>query len=92
MNVSDFDFDLPEELIAQEPASERDRSRLLVVDRRAGTLEDTSWLRPVAHFYVKSAQTWEVFGGNVACYEAAPEDFAAIGLAWRKMMAQGGDQ
>ena len=40
MRVSDFDFHLPEELVAQEPAVERDRSRLLVVDRRAGTLED----------------------------------------------------
>ncbi len=33
MNVSDFDFDLPEELIAQSPAPERDASRLLVVPR-----------------------------------------------------------
>jgi S-adenosylmethionine:tRNA ribosyltransferase-isomerase len=40
MRVSDFDFDLPEELVAQEPAPERDRSRLLVVDRAAGTLTD----------------------------------------------------
>jgi S-adenosylmethionine:tRNA ribosyltransferase-isomerase len=40
VDVSDFDFDLPEALIAQEPAAERDRSRLLVVDRRAGTLTD----------------------------------------------------
>ena len=40
MKVSDFDFDLPEELVAQEPAPERDRSRLLVVDRAAGTLAD----------------------------------------------------
>lgn len=34
MNVSDFDFDLPAELIAQEPAP-RGRSRLLVLDRAA---------------------------------------------------------
>jgi S-adenosylmethionine:tRNA ribosyltransferase-isomerase len=40
VDVADFDFHLPEELVAQEPAAERDRSRLLVVDRRAGTLED----------------------------------------------------
>lgn len=52
MNVSDFDFHLPEELIAQEPAPERDRSRLLVVDRTAGTYEDAvfsdigRWLGP----------------------------------------------
>jgi S-adenosylmethionine:tRNA ribosyltransferase-isomerase len=33
VNVSDFDFDLPEDLIAQSPAPERDASRLLVVPR-----------------------------------------------------------
>ena len=33
MNVSDFDYHLPEELIAQKPADRRDESRLLVVDR-----------------------------------------------------------
>ena len=38
--VSDFDYDLPEELIAQEPLTERDASRMLVVDRASGTWED----------------------------------------------------
>ena len=37
MNVSDFDYELPEELIAQRPADKRDGSRLLVVDREKGT-------------------------------------------------------
>ncbi|MEK9630034.1 MAG: tRNA preQ1(34) S-adenosylmethionine ribosyltransferase-isomerase QueA [Nitrospinota bacterium] len=37
-NLSDFDFDLPSELIAQKPLSQRDQSRLLVVDRKKGTL------------------------------------------------------
>ena len=32
MRVDDFDFDLPEDLIALRPASPRDASRLLVVD------------------------------------------------------------
>lgn len=36
MNLSDFDYDLPEELIAQEPLPERDASRLLAVERRSG--------------------------------------------------------
>lgn len=36
MRLSDFDFHLPEHLIAQEPPPERGSSRLLVVDRRAG--------------------------------------------------------
>ncbi|WP_163970111.1 tRNA preQ1(34) S-adenosylmethionine ribosyltransferase-isomerase QueA [Oceanobacillus halotolerans] len=33
MNIDDFDFDLPEELIAQTPLKERTASRLLVIDR-----------------------------------------------------------
>lgn len=36
--LDDYDYELPAELIAQEPLSQRDQSRLLVVDRHAGTL------------------------------------------------------
>ena len=39
MKVSDFDYTLPEELIAQEPAEPRDASRLLVLDRKTGRTE-----------------------------------------------------
>lgn len=35
-SIDDYDFDLPEDLIAQEPVTRRDRSRLLVLDRRDG--------------------------------------------------------
>jgi S-adenosylmethionine:tRNA ribosyltransferase-isomerase len=35
VQLHDFDFDLPSELIAQEPAAQRDQSRLMVVDRAA---------------------------------------------------------
>ena len=40
MKLSDFDFDLPRELIATEPARPRDASRLLVVPAREGAFED----------------------------------------------------
>jgi len=40
MHLSDFDFHLPEELIAQEPLTDRAASRMLVVDRKRGTWED----------------------------------------------------
>ena len=39
MNVSDFDYYLPEELIAQRPADKRDACRLLVIHRDTGLLE-----------------------------------------------------
>ncbi len=36
MHISDFDYNLPQELIAQFPADKRDHSRLMVVDRSTG--------------------------------------------------------
>ncbi|MBM2837405.1 MAG: S-adenosylmethionine--tRNA ribosyltransferase-isomerase [Deltaproteobacteria bacterium] len=39
MNINDFGFTLPEELIAQEPCEERDHSRLMVVNREGGMIE-----------------------------------------------------
>ncbi len=38
MKTSDFDFDLPGALIAQEPSERRDESRLMVVDRATGAI------------------------------------------------------
>jgi S-adenosylmethionine:tRNA ribosyltransferase-isomerase len=43
--VADFDFELPSELIAQRPPEERGRSRLLVLPRREGPLEHTTFAR-----------------------------------------------
>ena len=40
MRVSDFHFDLPEELIAQSPPEPRGSSRMLVLDRASGELTD----------------------------------------------------
>ncbi len=39
MKTSDFKFDLPEELIAQEPLKERSSSRLLVLDKKTGEIQ-----------------------------------------------------
>ena len=40
MKTSDYEYELPPELIAQVPAAERDGCRLLVMDRTTGALED----------------------------------------------------
>ncbi|OPJ56762.1 tRNA preQ1(34) S-adenosylmethionine ribosyltransferase-isomerase QueA [Alkalithermobacter paradoxus] len=39
MKTSDFYFDLPQELIAQKPLEERDKSRLMVLDKESGEIE-----------------------------------------------------
>ncbi len=44
MKLSEFDYHLPEELIAQTPLEKRDTSRLMVLDRKTETIEDK-------HFY-----------------------------------------
>lgn len=52
MNLHDFYYDLPKELIAQDPLEDRSSSRLLVVDRNTGDLKHdvfrniTGYLRP----------------------------------------------
>lgn len=40
MKVEDFDFDLPEELIAQTPLLDRTSSRLMVLDKKSGKIKD----------------------------------------------------
>jgi len=39
MKLSKFKFDLPPELLAERPSENRDESRLMVIDRKAGTIE-----------------------------------------------------
>ena len=38
MDVKDFDYELPEELIAQDPIARRDESRLLILDKETGAI------------------------------------------------------
>ncbi|MFH1145843.1 MAG: S-adenosylmethionine:tRNA ribosyltransferase-isomerase, partial [bacterium] len=39
MNLSEFDYQLPKELIAQTPIEQRDHSRLLALDKATGQIE-----------------------------------------------------
>jgi S-adenosylmethionine:tRNA ribosyltransferase-isomerase len=43
MELSDFDFDLPPELIAQRPPERRDAARMLLLDRKSGATEDRNF-------------------------------------------------
>ncbi len=50
MKVTEFDYCLPEELIAQEPVEPRDHSRLLVLDRNTGMTEHLIFKDCIKHF------------------------------------------
>jgi len=43
MHISDFDYELPEDLIAQQPLEQRDASRMLVIDRQQRTWTDSQF-------------------------------------------------
>jgi hypothetical protein len=53
-----------------------------VVTLRAGTLDDTSWVRPIAHINLGNAQAWERVPNNAECFEAMPSDFGALARRW----------
>ncbi|MFA5527086.1 MAG: tRNA preQ1(34) S-adenosylmethionine ribosyltransferase-isomerase QueA [Peptostreptococcales bacterium] len=43
MHINDFNYELPEELIAQVPVAKRDESRLMVIDRSTGAIESKTF-------------------------------------------------
>ncbi len=49
ISLKDFDYLLPKELIAQYPSERRDRSRLLVLDRKSGRMEHKLFYQVVDH-------------------------------------------
>src|SRR6516165_7001721 len=44
LRVADFNFDLPPELIAQQPPAQRGQSRMLVMSRATGELRDSQFV------------------------------------------------
>jgi hypothetical protein len=62
---------------------ERD-SRPDSVNVRAGTLDVTSWLIPVAHMFRRSAQSWVVLP-DAECHETMPGDYRPLGAKWRAL-------
>lgn len=49
--LSQFDFELPDELIAQYPATNRDESRLMVIDRKSGKIEHRIFKDILGYFH-----------------------------------------
>lgn len=45
MKTSDFNYDLPKELIAQKPWPQRDQCRMLVLDKSNGIVEDKNFFQ-----------------------------------------------
>jgi len=76
LNVSDFNFDLPDDLIAQAPSPERGGSRLMTLDRASGANLTTvpynwkdSWRYSVGTNYHYNDQ-WTIRGG--LAYDETP--------------------
>ena len=83
MKKSDFYYDLPEELIAQEPAEKRDHSRLLVLGRQSGEIEHRHFYDILEYFkpgdcHCTGLMGLETFSKNVPAYLPT-----GTGLAWQ---------
>lgn len=50
VNIEEFDYDLPESLIAQTPLKDRDHSRLLVMDRETGEMKHLHFKYIIEYF------------------------------------------
>ena len=50
MKLSQFTFDLPLNLIAQHPAKKREDSRMMVIDRRTGQMEN-KYFRDILDYF-----------------------------------------
>ncbi|MFH1092717.1 MAG: tRNA preQ1(34) S-adenosylmethionine ribosyltransferase-isomerase QueA [Candidatus Omnitrophota bacterium] len=53
MKITDFDYRLPQELIAQFPAKRRDESRLLIIERKTGRIKH-GWFRDIAGMFTSA--------------------------------------
>jgi S-adenosylmethionine:tRNA ribosyltransferase-isomerase len=103
MNVRDFDFDLPPDLIAQEPSAERTGARLLHLDRSTGAVSHTSisalpeLLRPGDVIVVNNTRVFPArllgrrvpSGGAVECLLFRRLESSGPGDTWEALMHPG---
>ncbi|MBM3502610.1 MAG: GFA family protein [Alphaproteobacteria bacterium] len=61
-----------------EPSGEAD-----TVNIKPGTLDDPSWIEPVAHVWLRSRQPWVVVPEGVLRYDEQPPNRDAIYARWR---------
>lgn len=54
-----------------------------VANVKAGSLDETSWLRPIGHIWLASAQPWVAVPNELLRYEGQPEDFKPFLEAWQ---------
>jgi hypothetical protein len=59
-----------------------------IVNVRAGTLDDTRWLDPVAHIWTASAQPWLQIPTDLPSFAREPEDKMALVEAWKARKRQ----
>jgi S-adenosylmethionine:tRNA ribosyltransferase-isomerase len=103
MRIDQFDYDLPEELIAQEPETRRDASRLLLVDRysddrsettfdRLDQLLETGDLLVINETRVRAARLLarKSTGGRVEILRINPHAEDPRGLTWNCMVSASG--
>jgi hypothetical protein len=61
------------------------KRRQETINVRAGTLDDTKWLTPVAHMFLRSAQGWVQPAPGAECHETGPGDFRPLAEKWRAL-------
>ncbi len=68
--------------IAHGTHAEPDEMAGKVLSVRSGTLDDTSWVKPVADGWVRSAQTWVTFPDDRTQFEKQPDDYPGMMAAF----------
>lgn len=54
------------------------------VSIKAGSLDDTSWLKPIAHIWLRSAQPWVQIDRNLfRCFEKEPQNKDELRKLWQ---------
>jgi hypothetical protein len=54
---------------------------------KPGTLDDTTWLKPVGHIWTRSAQSWVPIPQTTVNYEGQPPDLSRLIEAWKAQEA-----